>query len=83
MFNYPGRIILERKDFLNEIISTFDGANIVALIGPRQCGKTTLANSYAKSYAGSHDEIHHFDLEKREDLNKPQEPYLNISEAIN
>ena len=45
--------------------------------------KNHISQSYAKSYAGSHDEIHHFDLEKREDLKKPQEPYLNISEAIN
>ena len=63
MFNYLGKVVLDRKDFLNQIISDFDIANIVALIGPRQCGKTTLANAYAQIYANLHHEVHRFDLE--------------------
>ncbi len=67
---------LERVDFISKIFEAFESSNIVALIGPRQCGKTTLATIYAKTYADLYADIHHFDLEKREDLNKLNEPYL-------
>jgi hypothetical protein len=38
---------------------------VCALLGPRQCGKTTLALEFGKNYS---QQVHHFDLENPEDL---------------
>ncbi len=35
----------------------------MALLGPRQCGKTTLAKSYIETL-GKEQKVHYFDLEK-------------------
>jgi uncharacterized protein len=35
--------LLDRKDFLERIEKNFKIHPITALLGPRQCGKTTLA----------------------------------------
>lgn len=43
----------------------------VALFGPRQCGKSTLA----KAYLSSNDAVY-LDLQDRTDLNKLNEPEL-------
>jgi predicted AAA+ superfamily ATPase len=38
--------LINRGDFIQKIKNGFRSHNIVALLGPRQCGKTTLANQY-------------------------------------
>ena len=45
---------------------------VCALIGPRQCGKTTLANIIKDSF----DPVYHFDLEDPSDLKKMDTPKL-------
>ena len=45
---------------------------VVALVGPRQVGKTTLAKSWANSAPGAL----YLDLEKPSDLAKLQDPEL-------
>ena len=45
----------------------------VALIGPRQCGKTTLARQFARSFTGP---VHYFDLEDYTDLAEFDHPKL-------
>ena len=54
---------------------------IVALLGPRQVGKTTLAHMFKESYA----EVHFFDLEDPEDLallNSPKQTLNNLHGLI-
>ncbi len=53
--------MIERPAYLEEIRFQFDVHPVVAILGPRQCGKTTLARMYADRYAtGS---VTRFDLE--------------------
>ena len=47
---------------------------VTAILGPRQCGKTTLAFSYGKPY-----QAHYFDLESVVDQRRLQNPELMLS----
>jgi uncharacterized protein len=49
---------------------------VVALLGPRQCGKTTLARAYA---ARTHAAVHYFDLEDPVDATRLAEPMLTLA----
>ena len=65
---------MERNSYLNQIQKCFQVTPICALLGPRQCGKTTLARLYA-----SHQEnIHIFDLENERDLARLENPHLTL-----
>jgi predicted AAA+ superfamily ATPase len=67
--------MIERKKFIEEIEFSFKIAPVCGLIGPRQCGKTTIAKEIASRYIGI---IHHFDLEDERDQNKMLEPLLTL-----
>ena len=56
--------------------SRLDTNPIVAILGPRQCGKTTLANQFAGQYI--HKEVHLFDCEDPRDLARLDNPLLSI-----
>ena len=49
---------------------------VVAILGPRQCGKTTLAHQFARQNPQS--EVHRFDLEDPRDLAKLENPTLTL-----
>ncbi len=69
-FNMQGRY-LKRK--LHQIVrECLDDFPAVAILGPRQCGKTTLAKVLAAEIKDSM----YLDLEKPSDLNKLREPEL-------
>ena len=51
-----------RPDALARLETALEENPVTALLGPRQCGKTTLANMLAKRDGG-----HWFDLESAED----------------
>ena len=59
-----------------EIAAAFKIHPVVALLGPRQCGKTTLARQYQASISL---QTHYFDLEKPTDLGRLTNPYLYLS----
>jgi len=44
---------MEREQYLANIAARFEVQPVVALLGPRQCGKTTLARMYADQLAGT------------------------------
>ena len=67
--------MIERKKFIEEIEFSFKIAPVCGLIGPRQCGKTTIAKEIASRYIGI---VHHFDLEDERDQNKMLEPLLTL-----
>lgn len=63
--------MLNRQIFLDRIVDEFRIHEVCALIGPRQCGKTTLAHEYAKQNSGI---VTFFDLEDHEALAALQNP---------
>ena len=69
---------MKRSFYHNEIREAFDTHPVVALLGPRQCGKTTLAEMYAASL--SSDEVHFFDLEDPTQLAQLAQPKLALEE---
>ena len=67
---------MRRSSYLAQIDALFRTHPIVGLLGPRQCGKTTLARDYiARTGAG---QVHYFDLEDPVDLNRLSEPKLAL-----
>lgn len=50
---------------------------VVAILGPRQCGKTTLARQFAHQHPA--ERIHTFDLEDTADLAKLENPTLTLA----
>lgn len=60
-----------RERYLKNIALDFEIVPIYALLGPRQCGKTTLAHQFAKTYQGP---VHYFDLEDYTDLSRLTNP---------
>ncbi|NGX58474.1 MAG: hypothetical protein K940chlam3_01381, partial [Chlamydiae bacterium] len=65
----------ERLHYLERIDFSFSVNPVVALLGPRQCGKTTLARMYLEMENGRR-QVHYFDLEDPEDLMLLQNPKL-------
>ena len=68
---------MNRPYFLEQIVHYFKSHAIVALLGPRQCGKTTLARAYGKQLEGEQ-EVHYFDLENPIDLERLTNPLLTL-----
>jgi predicted AAA+ superfamily ATPase len=68
-----------RREALLEIKKAFTVNPVVALLGPRQCGKSTLAAQYLKQIKG---ETHFFDLENPADLAQFENPILTL-ESLN
>lgn len=66
-----------RHSFLQKIKRYFRTHSIVALLGPRQCGKTTLAKEYLKNQSDFSEE-NYFDLENPIDLERLENPMLNL-----
>ncbi len=67
--------ILRTKE-LDSLAKRLKEAPIVAILGPRQCGKTTLAQQFARREAT--DPVHRFDLEDSRDLAKLEQPMLAL-----
>lgn len=63
---------VQRAEFYQKIHNAFQVTPIVAILGPRQCGKTTEA----RAFAAEQDQVHFFDLEDPRDLNRLTDPIL-------
>jgi predicted AAA+ superfamily ATPase len=68
--------MIERKHITKHITQALDRGRIVSLLGPRQCGKTTLARNFAKPGSSLY-----FDLEDPVDSAKMGEP-KNVLENL-
>ena len=66
--------MLSRPHYIELIDQGFHGHPAVALLGPRQCGKTTLAHMY-----GAEKDTHIFDLEKAVDRRRLESPEQTLS----
>ncbi len=63
---------IARLEEIKKITKGFQSAPVVALLGPRQCGKTTLARQFAASRISG--KVHYFDLEDLRDLERLRDP---------
>jgi predicted AAA+ superfamily ATPase len=70
---------LERKDFIESIDFAFEVNPVVAILGPRQCGKTTITKKYIQAKDNFPKE-NYFDLERPRDRERLQTPDLTLSE---
>jgi hypothetical protein len=69
------RAVLGRPGPVNAVHRLFRSHPVVAILGPRQVGKTTLARIFA---GGSTVPVHHFDLEDPDDVGRLSEPKLAL-----
>ena len=67
--------MIERQAHLDELRQLLDVFPVVALIGARQTGKTTLAQRVGSTFAGS---VHRFDLEDPRDEARLAAPMLAL-----
>lgn len=67
--------MIERTELLEEVKSALKRNRVVALIGPRQCGKTTLARQIL-----SPDSPNYFDLENPVSLTRLDEPMTALQD---
>ncbi len=65
------------RNSLDQITQSFKVNPVVALLGPRQCGKSTLAGEYASKIKG---EVHFFDLENPRDQYQLENPILALED---
>lgn len=65
--------MLTRASYREKIVTALHRSPVCALLGPRQCGKTTLASEIAKTR-----ESHYFDLESPRDVLRLQNPELEL-----
>lgn len=66
---------MQRLLFLKQLETAFKVHNITALLGPRQCGKTTLAKQYCAKIP-EFSKAAYFDLENPTDLERLKNPKL-------
>src|SRR6266849_8907300 len=66
-------LMIDRRADLLSVRSALRRSRIVALLGPRQCGKTTLARHFV-----SPDSLNYFDLEEPQSLARLAEPAITL-----
>ncbi|MES9881374.1 MAG: ATP-binding protein [Sedimenticola sp.] len=66
--------MIERKSYLSALETAVSRSPVTALLGPRQCGKTTLARIF-----GEQRDVHYFDLESIADQRRLQNPEMMLS----
>ena len=78
---------MERAEFLSRIARFFRSHQIVGILGPRQCGKTTLARDHIATLGNEASagggrtggaRVHYFDLEDPEHLNRLSDAKLAL-----
>ena len=70
--------MIARPAHLAELVRKLDANPVVALLGARQVGKTTLAGMLASPLAETHRSVTSFDLEDPRDLARLDEPTLAL-----
>ncbi len=66
---------MKREKLDNDLIALFERRRMVALLGPRQCGKTTLAKTFVSQINPPVPRQNYFDLENPFDLARLADPY--------
>ena len=66
--------MIQRKSIQNSLKNSLKRSRVVVLVGPRQCGKTTLARLLLPE-----DSLNYFDLEDPASLARLDEPMTALS----
>lgn len=66
--------MIKRIALITNIQNTIRRSPVTAILGPRQCGKTTIAREIFKTKKS-----HYFDLEDPEDERRVRQPKINLS----
>ncbi len=66
--------MIERIFLKQEVLKAFKRSRVVALLGPRQCGKTTLARQIVAA-----DSSNYFDLENPASLSRLSDPMIAMA----
>src|SRR5262245_31998270 len=67
--------MIRRSKYIEIILKDLEKSRVVALLGPRQCGKTTLAKSILEELSKP---SHFFDLENPEHLHALEQAKLTL-----
>ncbi len=73
IFNDSDDYMIKRDYYLTSLATATERSPVTALLGPRQCGKTTLARIFGKDRTA-----HYFDLESPADQQRLQNPELML-----
>ena len=65
--------MLHRADYLSQLATATARSPVTAVLGPRQCGKTTLARAFAETLTSTH-----FDLESDVDARRLANPEMAL-----
>src|SRR6185369_8108783 len=68
---------IERPAYIARIVKAFRSHPVTAILGPRQCGKTTLSRSYIE-LKKPNDVVYFFDLEDPTDLSFLKNPKTEL-----
>jgi len=68
--------VIDRISYIEKITQNLKTFKVCALLGPRQCGKTTIATHYANLCKEKGEKVHFFDLEDPDHLNALENPKL-------
>lgn len=63
--------MIKREKYINQLTIAVGRSSVTAILGPRQCGKTTLARMFIEGKQAAY-----FDLESRPDIQRLQNPEL-------
>lgn len=72
-FSWYYLIVIKRQEIISGIRRALRRSRVIVLIGPRQCGKTTVARHLVKP-----DSLNYFDLEDPAALVRLEEPMLSL-----
>jgi len=67
------KTMINRPDYLRQLATAMKRSPVTSLLGPRQCGKTTLARAFGQGLAAAY-----FDLESQPDLQRLRNPELML-----
>lgn len=69
-----------RENYYKQITNAFKIHQVVAILGPRQCGKTTVSKNYITDTIPDFNKNNYFDLESFTDLARLQNPEIVLGE---
>lgn len=71
------RMLIQRTELIERVTTALKSSPITGLLGPRQCGKTTLAKEIGRQQTATY-----FDLEDPEDQARLENPKLTLSPLL-
>jgi predicted AAA+ superfamily ATPase len=74
--------MLIRRDLLAAVVTALSRSPAVAIVGPRQVGKTTLAREVARAFAARSGGPHWFDLEDPASVAQLAQPMLALAPLV-